>query len=108
MTLLIILATTISDIIEFVFGAATLVTILTPLLVLYMFDKIPIGKPDAYIATALILSAVFYGWLFVAGYFENIAFTVVPVAVSAILIGSSVFLSRLVSNSRQKSEKNKF
>lgn len=80
------LALTISNILVFVFGAFTLITVLAPLLALYLMKRLPErGNFDTYVIGVLILSVGVYSWLFIFGYFENVAYTVVPAAVAAVL-----------------------
>lgn len=86
MILLGVLATTIGNIVEFLFGAVTLQTILTPILLIAVTNihKQP-KTADSLFAFCLIASTVLYCIMFFAGYYESIIFTLIPALFSCTL-----------------------
>jgi Na+/proline symporter len=82
-----LIASTIGNIVEFLFGAVTLGTILFPLLLISVFSRPDAANSsfvDIGICCVVIVSAVVYVWLFASGYFKALPYTLVPATVSAI------------------------
>lgn len=78
----------VGDIVEFLFGAVSLATILFPLCVVAAFDLSAFRPSDKGTVLALVVATLVYIPMFVNGYFSSISMTLVPAAVS-----SSAFLA---------------
>lgn len=81
------LATTVGDIVTFLFGAVTLQTILVPLLLLSVVFTIEKQAKylDSALAFCLVVSSILYCVMFVSGSYENIVLTLIPATFSAAL-----------------------
>lgn len=89
------LAIKVSNLLEFVFGAYTSVTILLPLFIFSTLSKRRKSpQKDIWFAIVLIISLAVYTWMFIGGYFENILLTLVPGILSLILCSIVFFFSK--------------
>lgn len=81
-----LIATTIGDIIQFLFSAVTLGTVLAPILFIYTFWKTKKSDGvDKAITATLAIATVVYIVMFVRGDFADVLLTLVPAAVCLIL-----------------------
>lgn len=83
MVLLALVASQISDLVEFLFSAVTLGTILVPLLVYAVLRKGRAGD-DVWVA-AVIIGIIVYVFMFARGSFENVSLTLVPAVVTMLI-----------------------
>ena len=86
LVLLGVVATLVSDIVTFLFGAYTIGTVLVPLLGLYVLSRDTWRKSDGWFAAIVSLSSLIYIYFFVTGAFGNILMTLVPAGVSTMLV----------------------
>lgn len=85
MIVLAAVAATIIDLVEFLFGAVTLATILAPVL-LYATWKGHRRISDTGTAIAMVVTVVVYAILFATGKFENLLWTIVPALVMSVFV----------------------
>jgi Na+/proline symporter len=85
MVLLGLIAITITDLVEFLFGTVTLATILTPVLIISAM-KSRTGVSDRGTAGALLVTSAIYIALFVLGAFENLIMTLIPAGVATLFV----------------------
>ena len=95
LALMAMIASTIANIIEFLFSAVTLGTILFPVLV---FSAVAPSAPanlrrDRLVAGALGIAVIVYVVLFARGAFEDVLLTLVPPILASILVGAALFLT---------------
>ena len=80
-----LIAATIGNIVEFLFSAVTLGTVLAAPLALTVFrPNLRAGGIDRGIVCSLLVASLTYIFMFTKGMFANLAFTLVPPAVSAV------------------------
>lgn len=84
-------AVSIGDIVEFLFGAVTLGTVVLPVLFIAALSNS--RETDGRLALSLLIGAVVYVWLFSSGAFENLVYTLVPSAVATVLCVAVVLFS---------------
>jgi Na+/proline symporter len=94
---LVLLAASIGDIIEFLFGAVTLGTTLTPILFLCVWAKGNMKNLDLVLGGVVVISSGVYAFLFANGYFTDIVMTLIPAATSAILCTLVIIGHRLLT-----------
>jgi len=88
----------VKDIVTFLFGAVTLATVLLPLLALALLDDAEWTlSDDIFFAASVVLSSVAYIYLFSAGYFQNLLFTLIPSAVAVVLVLGWLLFSKFSS-----------
>lgn len=98
MAVLAVAATTIVDLVEFLFGAVTLMTILLPLMfVAVQFTGTSSRLKDFLGSSAMGIAVVIYVYLFSSGAFDNLILTLLPAAISGLAIGGACILVRLAS-----------
>jgi len=88
LAVLALIASTVENIIRFLFSAVTVISVLAPVLFFHavkLFDRDK--KTDVYISIILVVSTMVYGYMFFAGLFGNFLFLIVPTVVS--LLGVS-------------------
>ncbi|MCH7905629.1 MAG: hypothetical protein IH944_13820 [Armatimonadetes bacterium] len=85
MIALALLALTITDIIQFLFGAVTLATVLVPVLIVASIGR-EHGINDKACAFGLIVASMVYAYLFLNGLFDNLIMTLLPAAISIAII----------------------
>ncbi|MES9811945.1 MAG: hypothetical protein ABW159_03670 [Candidatus Thiodiazotropha sp.] len=86
-------ATFVQDIIEFLFGAVTLATVLVPVIIIALFaDSKYRDNLDGHLAGVIIVTAAVYAVLFAQGAFDNLLLTLVPAILAvAICLGLLVW-----------------
>ncbi len=99
LVILIFLAATISDFLEFLFGAISLVTILLPALIISMTRKSYLGeKTDLILSVSILLTIPVYIYMFINGAFSNVLYAVIPgltsLAFSIVILGLTKVFSR--------------
>jgi Na+/proline symporter len=77
-----LVSTLIADLVEFLFGAVTLATVLVPLLSIAAAGRRSIS--DAGAVGSLLVAVVVYAAMFVSGAFANILLTIVPASVATV------------------------
>jgi Na+/proline symporter len=88
-----VIAAGIGNIIEFLFGAVTLSTVLMPVLLLTLIFKKKYSKSqDLGITIALLTASLAYAYMFSAGWFQNITLTLLPAAISSVLCIAAIIL----------------
>ena len=88
MVMLTLLATGIGDLVQFLFGAVTLGTVLTPVLLCAVMTRThPRPHFDTYLSIALGVGVLTYIPMFALGAFENLVLTIVPAVASSLLTG---------------------
>jgi solute:Na+ symporter, SSS family len=102
MIVLALIAAGIGNIVEFLFGAVTLSTVLMPILLLtLLFKKKYSVRQDLGITIALLIASVAYAYMFYAGWFKDISLTLLPAAISTVLC--LVAITLIPKESRVKS-----
>ncbi len=92
-----VLALTISDVIQFLFSAAGMLFILTPVYVFLGFGFYKKSRlMDALISISLVISIVVYIYLFVNGAFEQMPMMLVPAICSTVLCVISIGIVRIL------------
>jgi SSS family solute:Na+ symporter len=91
------LALTISDVIQFLFNAASLLFVLTPIYIALGLGWFKASKRlDIMITISILVSVFVYGAMFMRGDLENMIMLIVPIFVSSIFVLLSVIFSRFV------------
>ncbi|NND64346.1 MAG: hypothetical protein HKM24_00140 [Gammaproteobacteria bacterium] len=95
LALLGLVAVYVRDLITFLFGAVTIMTILSPVLFLSIHRQQAItATQDRQIAATIIVVALIYGVMFIAGAFENLLFTLVPALLASAMCSVVLAFSR--------------
>jgi Na+/proline symporter len=87
MVTLAFIAGSVGDLIEFLFGAVTLGTILAPVFILALLPPRsvrPYAFVDRAIAAVLICAGIVYTILFIGGCFKDLVYTLIPATISAV------------------------
>lgn len=93
MAVLALVAASIGNIIEFLFSAVTLGTVLTPVLLLAVLRPNCGERFDKLVTGAVLVAAVVYAVLFAKGAFANLALTLVPASIATGLCGLAYVLT---------------
>lgn len=97
-----IIAVSIGNIVEFLFGAVTLATILVPVLIIALLSKIRTSETlDILISSALVATTGVYIVMFVQGAFSNLPFTLLPAGIATALCTLSL-LSANYGNTKSR------
>ena len=93
-----VMALSISDVIKFVFDAASLLFVLAPVYVFAAFGwpKLKNRKTDALVTIGLVLSTAIYLYLFTHGAFENLLMISVPAGCSIVFTGLAIFVGKAI------------
>ena len=85
----------ISDVIQFLFDAVSLVYVIVPLMVFSIFGWLERNeKQDLYLTFSILIAASVYVYMFLSGGFVNLLYNCIPLAVSVTLCGASALLTR--------------
>lgn len=97
-----ILALSISDIIMFLFDAASLLFVLAPvyLYTAFGYPKKRTRKMDSMISISIFLSVLIYLYLFTQNAFEDMIMTLVPVTASIVFTSFSIFVVPKISKKK--------
>jgi Na+/proline symporter len=102
MIVLVFLAAGIGNIIEFLFGAVTLSTVLAPvLLYTLVFRRKNLKSQDIGIAISLFIASMAYIYMFYFGWFQSITLTLLPAIISTILCVISLIIIKLFASSKE-------
>lgn len=97
MVFLVIIAAGIGNIIEFLFAAVTLSTVLAPILLLILIFRRNFSKyQDIGFAISLIIASLAYAYMFYSGWFRDITWTLAPAGISALLCITVLLVTRIV------------
>lgn len=82
-----LIAITIGDIVKFLFDAASLLFVISPIYTLAVLDRLdsPLRQRDLYLAGATFISLVCYIYFFATGAFSNMIVMFVPTAMNSVL-----------------------
>jgi Na+/proline symporter len=97
-----LLATYIGNVIKYLFDAASLLFILTPIYVMAgfgWFKKSP--KIDLWCALSTVLSVIVYIYMFKAGYFADLILIYIPALINIILCACPTMLSHITKTNKQ-------
>lgn len=90
-----IVSMAVTDVIQFLFDAVSLVYVIAPLLVAAIFGWAkPIPKQDMYLTASLIVAASVHVYLFLNEGFVNLLYNCIPLGVSVVLCGISILMTR--------------
>lgn len=103
LTLSAILATTIGDVIKYIFDAVSLLFVLAPLYVLAGLGYLKkSARLDSMIAISLIVSAAIYIYMFTNNHFQDLIMIYVPTLICSVLTIGAVISEEIAKKSGQK------
>lgn len=88
------IALTVGDIVEFLFSAVTLITVLGPVILLVWRAPALARRSDIVVTTAIGLATLVYAAMFAVGLFANVILTMVPAVVCAIVLGAGLLFAK--------------
>jgi Na+/proline symporter len=95
LALLALIASTVENIISFLFSAITVISVLAPVLFFHAVKLIDRDrKTDFWISMILVVSTGVYGYMFATGKFENFLFLIVPATISLMSVSAFILIRR--------------
>lgn len=91
---LVLIATLIGDLVQFLFSAVTLGTVLAPVFVYSLVDTSR-RHNDIVASTGILIGLVVYIWLFFGGKFSNLLWTTIPAITTGMALITALLFSRI-------------